>query len=483
MKNKYLKLLGSVILLAAVSILPACREQYEPVFDKPTDIRLSDQLRELRALLCDADFGWQMHYSLGGKYEYMVYEIASFYEDNTVTLLTNQTDQSSKPISSEYRLNAESGLQLQFATYNDNWMSFATPTPYAPEGLGADLELQLVSISEDKNLITFEGKRLKGHMTLRRLESPIRDFKLLYRWRSLLDELRKQGNYTTLRITKGIDEASPETPVSVDLELSPIAKIVDFKYNIGEPLVSGRKMLYFDHDGMGFSTPIEVKGASFQHMKWDQARGTFVIDGDTPLQGYIEPTTLPAYHLPKMYEDFMNKFSMQIVATFGDINKLSRQMKVTNPLIKQAVLCTKYNQRIPILDSQGNLTFDDLYNHDYTSGELLGDGLFLCFDAVDQFFGYFIPLDFERIHSDVVRFKRSSLPMRILVDPAGKHSVSLQEAQQRYQQGQADTDAYIDRLCAEHGWLMRKNQEAGKIDWDFFSTVSPKTDYFISRLK
>lgn len=479
---KYKYIYGSLGLLACLLVAPSCSKQYEPRMEKPTDVRISDDLRSLKELLCDADFGWQLHYSLGGRYEYMIYEVATFFDDNTVTLLTNQTEHSEKPISSEYKLIAESGLQLQFSTYNDNWMSFATPTPSSPQGLGADLELNLVSISDDKNEIVFEGKRLKGKMTLRRLEKPIRSFKALDRWRALLDELRRRDNYTTLRITAGLEGISPEKPMSVDLELSPIARIVDFKYNVGEPLVSGRKMLYFDHEGMGFSTPIEVGGKSFQHMRWSAERNTFEIDG-SPLQGYIESTSLPSYHLPKMYEDFMNKFSMQIVASFGELNKLSRQMKSTTPLIKQAVLCTQYQQRIPVLDEKGDFVYDEVYNHDYRRGELLGNGLYLCFDDPDQFYGYFIPLEFERVESDVIRFRRSTLPMRVIVDPSGRHSVSEDEARAAFERGRKDIDAYIDYLCNDDAWLMRKTQESGRIDWDFLSLKNPRTEYFISRLK
>lgn len=491
--SKYINTVKVLWVWTFLLLLGACRDQYKPIFDKPTDIRISDDLRELKALLSDADFGWEMHYSFGARYvEYMLYQIATFYDDNTVSLFSGDVavDVIKKPVISEYRLLAEDGLQLQFSTQNINWTSYATPAREIPQGLGANLELKLVSISKDKNEIIFEGKRAieghmgKGKMVLRRLEAPVRNFKELAHFRSLLDGVKQRNTYTTLHITAGIEGASPETPFLVGLELSGSARQADFKYNVGEDLFEGRKMLYFDHKGLGFSTPIEVKGQRFEHLRWDNEAKTFVIDGDTPLKGQLIATAHPGYHLPGLYEDFMDKFSLEVVASFGPLNRLSRSMKSGGSLIKQAIVCTQYRQRIPLIDEKGEYVYDDVYNHDYRQGELLGDGLFLIFDERDQFYGYFIPLEFERVYSDVVRFKRTDKPMQIIVNPEGdKHSPTREEAQSKYNQNRETIEAYLNYLCAERPWMIRKTMEAGRLDWDFRSWDNPREEYFITRLK
>lgn len=493
LKEKQMVWYGHLFSLCVVAILgsTSCTPQYTPKFDKPSDVRVTEALKDLQTTLCDADFGWRMYYSLGDINEYIIYQIATFRDDNTVALRSGDPGLSESPKVSEYRLGEEGGIKLSFTTHNDNLTFFATPTPKLPNGLGADLELLLVSKNEDE--IIFQGKRFqKAKLRLVRLDKPVNDFQDLTSWKNKILSIRGKGNFLSLHITEGLPGASAEHPFPVYLELSPSARIADYKYNneAGDSLFLGRKMLFFDHKGMGFSSPIEVGGKGFQYMVYDPSQDTFVIDDDGGLKGYLKPTQLPEYHLPKLYEDFMKGFSQQIVRAVagGEMLKRSAAMKRANSLIQQVVICTNYHQRIPKIQKEGKnkgeYVLDDVFNHDYTKGERLGNGIFLCFDGVDQFYGYFVPVEYEKVKSDVIRIKRSSEPIKVITNhPEDKHSPTQEEAEKKLEAGKDALDAYISFICSETPWLIKKTREGGRLDWDFISTENPKNNFFITRLK
>ncbi|QAR30144.1 DUF4302 domain-containing protein [Ornithobacterium rhinotracheale] len=465
------------LILSVISLFSCQDDSFDNKFDQLPDERIQTTLKDYQETLIDAPFGWQLFYSLGGNSEYMAYQIAYFNEDNTLTL---HSPDLAKPTHSEYRLRAEADIQLVFNTFNDNITVFSYPSENAPNGFGGDIEFNVKSVNEQRNEIILEGKVYKGKMILRKAKERFQDFAKLQEFKKFLNQQRTE-RYMNLAITSGLDGASEAKPYSIGLDLSSIAKVGDYAFNYKGEFHEGRKMLYFSHSGMGLSTPIVIDGHEIQFFRYNRERKRYEI-ANSDLEGYLYCTQLPVYSVPGVVDEFLDHYSLWMRASFGKVNQLYRDMKSENQKIHSLVIVTDYKRRIPKFDEKGSPILDASFNHDYDYGEKLGNGLLFSFESYEQFYFYFVPVDIEKLAGDRLRFKLNGKQGVCYRKGEKGTPVLAPEIAQEIAQGQK-FQTFVNYLCSEKGWYIKRTVEAGQIDWDFVSQENPKNDYFYTRLK
>ncbi|MBV7440251.1 DUF4302 domain-containing protein [Weeksellaceae bacterium TAE3-ERU29] len=468
---KHLSKITTLLFLSLVIF--SCKDNdFDNKFDKLPDERVRATLKDYKEALTDAPYGWQMSYSMGANVEYMSYQIVYFSEDNTVKF---HSPDLKTPITSEYKLMAEGDIELVFNTFNENLTIFSYPNPKAPNGYGGDIEFNFRSINDAKNEIILEGKDYKGKLILKKAKEEYKDFAKIQEFINYLAQERT-ARYMNVAITAGLEDASEQSPVSIGLDLSSIARVGDYAFNYKGQFSQGRKMLYFTHTEMGLSTPIKINGHEIQFFTYNTAKKRYEIAG-SDLQGYIYCTDLPVYYVPGVVDEFKDNYALWMKASFGKPSQKYKAMRQAIPKIKGMVIVTDYNQRIPLFDKYGNPVLDDSYNHDYELGDKLGDGLLFSFEEVDQFYFYFIPLEIEKLKEDRVRFKRKE--GYICVPKKGEKAEPIIESIK----GNPKFDDLVSYICNQEGWYIKRTIESGQIDWDFISQANPKEDYFYTRLK
>lgn len=468
MKSKY-----KIIILAIISIIISCSDNsFDNKFNKSPEDRVQETLKNYKQTLVEAPYGWQMTYSLGGNIEYISYQIAYFYNDNTVKLHSTELKD---PISSEYKLMAEADIEIVFNTFNENLTVFSYPNEKAPKGYGGDVEFNFKSINKEKNEIILEGKVNKGILRLRKAKEKYNDFSKLQEYVTYLAKTRT-AKYMNLAITEGLDDFNEEKPFLMGLDLSSIARVGDYSFNYKGEFKHGRKMLYFSHSEMGLSTPIEIGGHKIQYFQYNKAKKRYEIT-NSDLKGYLYCSDLPVYYVPKVVDEFKDNYSLWMRASFGKVNQKYMAMRRALPKIEAFVIVTDYKQRIPLFDKDGQPLLDSHYNHDYKNGEKLGDGLLFSFEGYNQFYFYFVPIKIEKLQEDRVRFKREG--REICKPKEGENSEDIFNEMSNNE----DFNNFIDYICNEKGWYIKRTIESGQIDWDFISQSNPKQDYFYTRLK
>ena len=371
-KFKYIIL----FVLFGIGFSSCDKDDFENKFEQLPDDRIRSTIKEYKEILVSSEYGWKMTYYINGKIEYVGYNVAVFNEDNTVSLTSKFIDD---PVVSEYKIMSEADLELVFNTFNENLTSLSYPSDGAPDGYGGDIEFNFVSISEDKTEITLEGKIYKGTLKLKKSDTDISNFDQLDENIRLLGE-QKTARYMNLAITSGLG-ASEENPILIGLDLSSIAAAGDYNYNYKGEYYNGRKMLYFHHDGMGLSSPIEIEDSKIQDFAYNADKKRYeLINSD--LQGYIYSSKLPVFSIPGVYDELMDHYSLKLKRSNGLVWDKYIAMKNANPVIKSVVVVTDYKQRIPLFDEDGNPVLDESNLHDYEFGKHMGEGLLFSFEKV-----------------------------------------------------------------------------------------------------
>ncbi len=470
-----MKLKNMILLLASLALLGACNDSnFENKFEELPSARVQKEMAKYKEILTSAPYGWKMTYSLGGKVEYMSYQIAYFNEDFTVKL-HSPNPQLPDPISSEYTLRHEADLALVFNVFNENLTIFSYPSRYAPKGYGGDIEFNFKSLDEEKNEIILEGKVYGGILTLQKAKEEYKDFSKLKQFIAYLGQERT-ARYMNLAITEGLDDASEEKPVNIGLDLSSMARVGDYAFNYKGQFKQGRKMLYFTHEGMGLSTPIEIDGHKIQQFVYNENKKRYEV-ANSDIKGYLYCTDLPVYYVPGIVDEFLDHYSLWMKASFGQMNSKYRAMKQANPKISSVVFVTDYKRRIPLFNEKGEPILDKYYNHDYDLGEYLGNGLVFSFEGYNQFYFYFVPLEIEKLQGDRLRFKRKSGDICRPKEGENAESIAQSIAQS------TAFNEFVNYVCNEKGWYIKRTIESGQIDWDFVSQANPTKDYFYTRLK
>ena len=462
-KFKYIIL----FVLLGIGFTSCDKNEFENKFDQLPDDRIVSTIKEYKEILVDSEFGWQMTYYIDGNIEYVAYNVAVFKENNTVSLASKFIKD---PIESEYKIMSEADLELIFNTFNENITSFSYPSNGAPDGVGGDIEFNIVSISEDQTEITLKGKIYKGKLILKKADRDISNFDEVDENIRLLGE-QKTARYMNLAITSGLN-ASEEEPVLIGLDLSSIAAAGDYNYNYNDEYYKGRKMLYFHHDGMGLSSAIKIGDAQIQDFEYNADKKRYeLVNSD--LQGYLYSSKLPVFSLPGVFDELMDHYSLKLKRSNGLVWDKYIAMKTANPIIKSVVVVTDYKQRIPKFDEEGNPILDQSNLQDYDFGKHLGEGLLFSFELHNQFYFYFVPIEFTKVLEDrlVMRRLAGEFCTKDGEDPSVGESIK----------NNPEFNQFVDYLCNDEGWFLRLTMEANQIDWDFVSLDNPD-DFFITRL-
>ena len=467
--NSFVKLTLALLLIA---VMGACESDFENKFDQLPDERIQNKLGELKETLCSSENGWLLTYSMGDGIEMSTYGYAIFNKDNTVKLQLKHVNGAIVTTTSEYKLLAEGDIELVFNTHTLNITNYANPDPQnrRPRGYGADIEFNLKTL--DTEVIRLEGKVYKGKMMLQKAtkEEAEDEFAMLDASRTQLINQRT-ARYMTLAITNGLGATTAE-PLHIGLDCSTIARVAEIDYNYNGEYNTMRKYLFFTHRGFGLSNPFNVGGEDIQYFKYNEVNKRFELNHPT-MEGYIYCDVLPKYYIDGLYDEFMNKFSVKLTRSYGKVWDTYIAMKKNNPVIKSFVLATDYKRRIPLFDDEGNPVLDDVYNHDYKLGEDLGDGLLFSFHLREQFYFYYVPIEVQKIEEDRIRLVRKT--GEFCTEDAKDPSIG--EAIKNNKEFQD----FVNYICNDKGWMIRKTQEAGNLDFNFYSLEDPK-NYFYSRL-
>jgi predicted membrane-bound dolichyl-phosphate-mannose-protein mannosyltransferase len=181
------------------------------------------------------------------------------------------------------------------------------------------------------------------------------------------------------------------------------------------------------------------------------------------------------YYVPGVYEEFMDNYSLTLRASFGQAWDKYIAMKKANTVIRTISICTDYKQRIPLFDEDGNSILDEVYNEDYTLGDKLGEGLLFSFERYTQFYYYFVPVEMVKLNNDRVKMKRLSGEFCIAKKGVDPNPIGESIKNNK------EFNEFVDFICNDGGWYIKRTVEGGLIDWDFISQNNP-ADYFYSRL-
>jgi len=465
MKIKYIIL----FIILGIGLSSCNKNDFENKFDQLPDDRMQTTIEEYKDLLTSSEFGWKMNFSLGNGMEYMSYTVANFNNDNTVSIKSKLIDEA---VESEYKIFSEADIELVFNTFNENFTVFSYPNAGAPDGYGGDVEFNFVSVSEDKTEIVLEGKVYKGVLKLQKADRDLSDFAPVQKYVKYLSEQRTD-RHMNLAITSGLG-ATEDKPIVLGMDLSSMATAADYNYNYKGEFYTGRKMLYFDHDGMGLSTPIKIDDSEIQYFTYNEEKSRYEL-ANSDLKGYLYCTKLPMYYVPGVYDQIMDHYSLKLRSSFGQAWDKYIAMKKANPVIKSMVIVTDYKQRIPLFDEDGNPILDSSYNDDYEFGKQLDEGILFSFELYNQFYFYFVPLEIKKLQEDRLVMKR--LSGEFCVAKKGDDPNPIAESIK----DNKEFNDLVDYLCNDAGWYIKQTVEGGLIDWDFISQDNPD-DYFITRL-
>ncbi len=470
-----MKIRNIILFLSFVGLLAACQDKgLERKFGQEPSKRVQQEFARYKRILTSAPYGWKMSYSMGADVEYLSYQMAYFNEDLTVKF-HSPNPKLPEPIKSTYALKHEADVELIFDTFNENLTIFAYPSNAAPKGYGGDIEFNFKSVSEDEATIILEGKVYGGVLKLEKAKEEFKDFAKLSEYIGYLGKQRT-ARYMNLAITEGLEGASEKQTVNIGLDLSSMARVGDYAYNYKGEFKQGRKMLYFTHEGMGLSSPIEIDGHKIQYFTYNKKKFRYeLVNSD--LKGYLYCSDLPVYSVPKVVDKFLDKYSQWLKASFGEVNKKYMTMKRANPKISAVVFVTDYKRRIPLFNEKGEPILDASYNHDYDLGEYLGDGLIFSFEGYNQFYFYFVPLEIEKLSGDRLRFKRKTGD--ICRPKEGEDADAIAKSIS----ASPEFNDFISYVCNDAGWYIKRTTESGQVDWDFISIANPKEDYFYTRIK
>ncbi|MCT4613677.1 MAG: DUF4302 domain-containing protein [Marinifilaceae bacterium] len=470
MKNKIL-----LAIFMICTIFVSCDDnEVDSLFNQAPDKRIQTKIAEFQNILTSSEYGWKLYIEIKGQIEYVSYNYVKFNDDNTFTIRTNEVKGVGE---SEYVINHESDIQLVFTNYIEQITSYSYPSAQAPKGMGADLEYIFKSVSEDGKVVNLRGKKFNSELRLEKAEKDLSDFSQLGTIATRINNERKGLRYMNLAITSGVEGATEDNPVVLGTDFSTLTKTMDFNYNYKDEFFSGRKMLYLNHDGLGLSSPITIDEKELKEFVYDSEDKRFELK-HSDVQGYLFPSKLPQYHVPGVYDELMNKYSLTWRAAFGKAFDTYIPMKKANPSIKSFTICTNYKKRIPQYNDDGTPKLDEVEYHTYVEGEDLGNGILFSMDKLYQYDYIFIPINIEQIASD-----------RIKMSLAGKGKYIHQTKEPKLTEAQVNTilankelNDFISYMMNKDGWYITKTVEYGQIDWDFISLADPK-NYFFAALK
>ena len=173
--NRY----ASAVCLAMVlfAVLPSCTKDDEPLFDKPSSVRVREFQDNLRSVLLSADEGWVLNlfpdWDRGG------YAFTCRFDSSKVSVRSDlySVDSQFKMDDEEsgtYNILYDNGVTLVFDGFNRILHYFSVPDFNLPGSLGGDFEFVVDHVTD--SLITVHGKITGITMHMQRLSVSPEDY-------------------------------------------------------------------------------------------------------------------------------------------------------------------------------------------------------------------------------------------------------------------------------------------------------------------
>lgn len=227
----------TILLAAALTILPSCKNEEEMIFEDSAANRLDQAKEDNYQLLCSNGGKWMLEYFANSDEPGYVY-LVTFKPSGEVSISGNNKwiGDTYRNESSLWNVIADDGVVLTFNSYNSIFHVLADPDNYSDTSSGqtedsavdhtgdghlGDYEFIILGVSEDGNTVTLKGKKRGYYHYLRRLPADTDDQEYvaaIVAQSSNLFASKIKTNYLTLpsgeRFTvsysKGIMSACPE---------------------------------------------------------------------------------------------------------------------------------------------------------------------------------------------------------------------------------------------------------------------------------
>lgn len=168
MKRKTYYLLG---MLLAVVLATSCVGKEDAIFEDKPAVRMNKIITECEEVLRSASNGWMGNYYPEINYKIGGYAMHFKFEGKNVTISCETQTNVAPGVEdiSEWKMDQSQGPVLSIDTYNKVLNYFSeVKNSSDTDGLAGDYEFIVVSISEDKNVITLKGKKRGNELKLTR---------------------------------------------------------------------------------------------------------------------------------------------------------------------------------------------------------------------------------------------------------------------------------------------------------------------------
>lgn len=266
------KITQFLALTVAFLIAGACSNKFEEeLFDGSASERVQKSIADLHKKLTASANGWAFEYYPGGKERLAQGSIYAL--KFTETQVTALLDVASEPAAtSTYAIKPNDGVSLSFDEYNPLLHYFAEPSSGAYNGLLADFEFSLVSITDD--VILLKGKKYHSVMRLVKLtESP----------ETFIEKVREVGNYVESRGFSDFLVNGKEVKF-----VRPANVVLSYVDENQEVKTISTTYLYTDK-GIRFYQPITINGVTFQELKLNTNTNSLVSEDGKITLGLLYP--------------------------------------------------------------------------------------------------------------------------------------------------------------------------------------------------
>lgn len=281
------KIYAYLLLMLPALLMTSCLKDQEDIFPESASERNANYLANVKKVLTSSANGWVLDYFPDRKQSYGGYSYTLFFDENTVTVSTEISQDVTQTETTTYILDNEDGPCLAFDTYNDYLHYFATP--HGSSGAGGyeaydgDFIFAIMNVSEDGNTITLKGNRSGNIMYMHRISENIVDYQL-----KLAEFVENLVFDKALGIIDGkeymLNIAATDKNRKVVIE--PLE--VDDQTEDGEGSEAAEAEIdetieapfCYDKDGITLYAPVNIGGKEVRVFKYDENQGTFTAQED-----------------------------------------------------------------------------------------------------------------------------------------------------------------------------------------------------------
>lgn len=246
------KLFTLLFFLLPALLLSSCLKDQEDYFDESASARLSNYKDNARRTLMNAPYGWlfELNKSSASADEYGGYAFTCKFDSLTVDV-RSELD-TTKVVTSYYKITAETAATLVFDTYNELIHNFAEGTASLYHGYGGDVNYVIDSVSTD--LVKVHGARSLQTYYLRRLDRPAKQY--------LQDQAAFVKRYNDESFTKMSGEING---VAVNGEVN--GGSLSAEMTVGDNAETA--YFAFTSQGIRFTSPLQVGDATISELVYN----------------------------------------------------------------------------------------------------------------------------------------------------------------------------------------------------------------------